>query len=316
MFLGRVGRWQLTSHKTDDGKWQVRIAVGLIDPLHKLTGVTFQYLPAGDHNLRKRPTDLTGMAGLKALELKIGPLLATGEYGLADENDTRFLGQVQASREGKKLPRSEVRAYAVNTQVAPPPAFAGGMRPAQPNPAFPALPNQMLPPHLRPANPDESAILGSHSQFDPTFREPAPAGAVLVGFDVGYGQFIKWRVVDSLRPIFRTKDQDLPGQLHGRGGQAMDKIVAKPGYAVGGIHAKTSLVVIGFSVTFMRIVGDKLDTSDSYESEWVGGTDFNGPREGSVASDGRLVVGMIGKHGRLGCTGVGLLFSQKQSAPK
>jgi S1-C subfamily serine protease len=316
LFFGHVGRWELSSHKTDDGKWQVRVAVGVVDPLRKLTGVTFQYLRADDHNLRKRPADLTGIAGLKLLELKIGPLMATGEYDLANENDTRFLGQVQASREGKKLPLSEVRAYAVNTQVAPPPAFAGGKRAPQPNPAFPASPDQLLPPHMRPAHPDESAILGSLSQHDSTFREPAPAGAVLVGFEVGYGQFVKWRVVDSLRPIFRTKDQDLPGQLHGRAGQSMDKIIAKPGYAVGGIHAKTSLMVVGFSVTFMRIVGDKLDTSDSYESAWVGGTDFNGPREGSIASDGRLVVGIIGKQGRRGCTGIGLLFSEKQSAPK
>lgn len=300
MFEGRVGRSELSPHKDEYGKWQARVDVNLIDPLHKLSAVTFRYAPTFADSSSDLPKDLAGDAGLKTLELKIGLLLATGEFELERGNAAfKFLGQVQARRGKEKRPFSEVERYSVVTR---------GVLDGQPSARSALSPTKRL------TESNETPILGSH--FDAGFREPAPAGAVLVGFEVGYGKFVRYRVVDSLRPIFRNKEQELPGVLHGRQGQPMEKIIAKPGYAVGGIHARTSLMIVGFSVTFMRVNGDKLDPSDSYESAWIGGSEFNGPQDGAVASDGRLVVGVVGRQGRLGCTGLGLLFAQAEPAKK
>jgi hypothetical protein len=70
------------------------------------------------------------------------------------------------------------------------------------------------------------------------------------------------------------------------------KLMAKPGYAIGAITAKTGLGIDGLSVTFMGIRGDELDPTDSYESEWVGGTGGGNPTRltgNGTASDGLLI---------------------------
>ena len=48
------------------------------------------------------------------------------------------------------------------------------------------------------------------------------------------------------------------------------KLVAKPGYAVGRIDARTGAGIFGMSITFMKIAGGKLNPDDNYESDWLG----------------------------------------------
>ncbi len=59
----------------------------------------------------------------------------------------------------------------------------------------------------------------------------------------------------------------------------------------------------------MRIKGNQLDPTDSYESEWVGD-----PRPGGnktyLTGNGRPIVGIAGLKGRENNTGIGLLLDR------
>ena len=125
---------------------------------------------------------------------------------------------------------------------------------------------------------------------DREFREAGPEGSLLVGLEVGVGRFFDNPVVKSARPIFRTGDKDTTGEWHGpNGGEVVKevvKVVAKPGYAVGKITVRSGLGIDGLSITFMKVVNGKLDPTDNYESEWVGGKGGGGrgPRPSTPAA--------------------------------
>ena len=72
-------------------------------------------------------------------------------------------------------------------------------------------------------------------------------------------------------------------------------VLAKDGYAVAGIITKKNNLLDGFKVIFMRMDGAKLNSKDSYESEWQGST-FGG-EEIALGGDGRPVVGIHGRSG-------------------
>ncbi|QJX00201.1 S1C family serine protease [Frigoriglobus tundricola] len=150
---------------------------------------------------------------------------------------------------------------------------------------------------------------------DTEFREVGPEGSLLVGLEVGVGRFFDNPVVSTLRPIFRVDDKDTEGEWHGMPKEGTVKetvrVVAKPGYAVAAITAKTGLGMDGLSVTFMKVVDGKFDPRSSYESEWVGGKGGGGPV--TIRTDGPLVIGLIGKARADTVSGVGLLLFQ---APK
>ncbi|MDB5313139.1 MAG: hypothetical protein JWO38_7341, partial [Gemmataceae bacterium] len=156
----------------------------------------------------------------------------------------------------------------------------------------------------RPPAPPREQICGGSS--DPEFRDPAPAGGFLVGLDVGFHTFVNYDTVCTVRPIFGVGDQYTSGQLHGTDTRRVTRVLAKPGYAVGGLSVKAGLGLDGFFVTFMKVVGDRLDPTDSYTSEWLGGPGGNGPTK--LGGDGTPVVGIIGKKTKTDLTGIGLMF--------
>jgi hypothetical protein len=149
---------------------------------------------------------------------------------------------------------------------------------------------------------------------DQQYRDIAPPGGLLVGFDVGLGKFGKNDVVRAARPIYRVGDQESSGQQFGT---ELDRVVtakAKPGYAVGAITVKAGLTADGFSVTFMRIDGDHLDPTDAYESDWLGGQGGAPPKR--LGGDGRYVHGIIAKQNKKNqCTGLGLLYDPSNVRP-
>src|SRR5215471_2150079 len=127
------------------------------------------------------------------------------------------------------------------------------------------------------------------------FTEVPRDGAVLVGFDLGVGEFMDIECIYALRGVYRTSDgqvisfgeHGLFRDKHGPGKKVVKSKVtrtvqlrAKPGYAVGSLRLRSGLLINGLSVTFMRIDGALLDTSRSYASEWVG--DRTGGSETSV----------------------------------
>jgi hypothetical protein len=144
--------------------------------------------------------------------------------------------------------------------------------------------------------------------FDPEFAESAPDGGLLVGFELGLQKFFNNDVVRAMRPIFRAGDKETLGTQRGTDLTRVVKVVAKEGYAVGAITAKSGLTVDGMSVTFMKITPTGgLDPGDAYESAWIGGMGGGQPVR---LGNGTAVIGVIGKHNMRDMTGLGLLLRQ------
>src|SRR4029079_11059273 len=114
----------------------------------------------------------------------------------------------------------------------------------QPNPQNPPpfeIPRQPDPPPTAIAN---DALLGF--SIGNVERQDVPAGAHLVGFDVWDELFINYHIVRSVPPIYRVGDVESSGKQYGTDGQAKKiRVVAKPGYAVGAITAKTTTGIEG-----------------------------------------------------------------------
>jgi hypothetical protein len=142
--------------------------------------------------------------------------------------------------------------------------------------------------------------------FDPEFLDAAPAGALLVGLHVGLGKFFKNDVIKAIRPVYRKESTETLGVQRGTDLSRIVKVVAKSGYAVGAITTKTGLGLDGFSLTFMKVVDGKLDPTDSYESDYIGGPGGGGPSK--LGGDGNAVLGIVGKANAKEVTGIGLLM--------
>ncbi len=87
-------------------------------------------------------------------------------------------------------------------------------------------------------------------------------------------------------PIF---DRDLPqnGWMPG-----IQREVAKPGYAVGGLAVKAGNLTHAMRVIYYKLKPDgTLDPSDTYQTEWLGNTAVAGDTETTLAGNGRLVIG-------------------------
>ena len=122
----------------------------------------------------------------------------------------------------------------------------------------------------------------------------APAGGVLVGVRVGMMEAFGGDKVGSIQPIFQVGGGYVPGHRHGvasiKGGMT---IMARPGYAVGGLNLRAGLILDAFQLVFMRVEGGKLNPADTYTSEWIG--DPGGGDARAVTGRGRPIVGLRGR---------------------
>jgi hypothetical protein len=132
------------------------------------------------------------------------------------------------------------------------------------------------------------------------FRSVVKSGGVLVGFELTYTEHWGEKIIKSVRPMYLTSSSPktpIRGSQYGYPSVQVQKIKAKPGYAVGAITAKGDIFsggVCGFSITYMKINGDELDPDDSYESDWVGGRGKN-KKAIKLGGTGALVIGVFGK---------------------
>ena len=128
-------------------------------------------------------------------------------------------------------------------------------------------------------------------------------GAVLVGFEFFETKSNGYPDIRSLRPIFLTTAGVKPGMDRGKMEKVTNKVIARPGYAVGGInvyHTNNDGRIQGLQVIFMKMVPaeGRLDHSSSstYRSLWFGTLPHKDkPKE--LGGDGRPVVGVYGFHG-------------------
>ena len=144
--------------------------------------------------------------------------------------------------------------------------------------------------------------------FDPQFKDQAPDGGLLIGLEVGLGKFGANDVIKAVRPLYiNAKGEEVTGTPYGKNFSRPAMVKAKPGYAVGGLTVNAGLGIDGFTATFMRINGAKLDPKDAYQSEYIGG---KGGGRTLLGGDGTPVVGIVGKANQNDCTGIGLLLKQ------
>ena len=144
---------------------------------------------------------------------------------------------------------------------------------------------------------------------DPQFKDEAPAGGLLVGFEFGLGTFANHDTIKAVRPIYRgANDEETKGKQYGTKLDRVVTVKAKADYAVGSLTLKAGLWIDGISVTFMRVADGKLDPSDSYQSDYFGNT--AGTRS-ILGGDGTPVIGISGKSNQNDCTGIGLLLKKK-----
>jgi hypothetical protein len=127
------------------------------------------------------------------------------------------------------------------------------------------------------------------------FEDRPKSPRLLVGFQVTTAPLGGNSTIKSLRPIYRTPGGVVHGNMHGHpvGGQI--EVVARKGYAVGGFFAKSGHRVDGFKLVFMRIAADGLDSSDAYQSAWIGGQ--GGGAVVEFTAKGKPVVGIFGRQG-------------------
>src|SRR5207249_6321765 len=77
--------------------------------------------------------------------------------------------------------------------------------------------------------------------FDPEFKDLAPEGGLLVGFEIGTAPAFGRDMIRAIRPIYRTGDKETMGQQYGTQLSKVVTLKAKDGYAVGGMSVKHGL---------------------------------------------------------------------------
>jgi S1-C subfamily serine protease len=194
--------------------------------------------------------------------------------------------------------------------VGPPAGpFGPGLR--RPRPGGPEMPVQPGgpvgdPEGLKPSRPapgggpkpilnatgDKPRMLGFG--LGPEFRELAPKDGVLVGLELRLQEDFNKYLVRQVRPIYRVGVEEVFGEQRGNATGPTVTLKAKPGYAVGAMIAKGALAVDGLSLVFMKVKDKRLDTADSYESDWAGGS----PAElqaTKLDGGGMPAVGLVGR---------------------
>jgi hypothetical protein len=131
---------------------------------------------------------------------------------------------------------------------------------------------------------EKGFVLGSPQYWDIPLE-----GGILIGLQAGVSPFGARNRVESLRPIYLTKNGETLGHWYGPAFTAPTIVKAKPGYAVGGADIRVSVFLDSFQLKFMKLHKDRLQAEDAYVSEWIG--------EGvgqvqTVGGNGALVVGM------------------------
>lgn len=251
-----------------------------------------------------------GRDGWREFELEAGKRFYSGRVLVARG---RFYVALAAGPDAR-LSNAEVRAFVDSfrlsdgdtpgpadwpTRTAPTP-ITPTRPPADPTPLPPnpdplppdptPAPRQTLSPTPYKAETPEETMAG-HS-LDPAFRDEAPAGGLLVGFDVWYGKFFENDVVWGVRPIYRKDGTDTLGGFYGTDTKRGVRVMAKPGYAVGGVTVRTGLGVDAITVTFMKVSGDRLDPTDAYSSARMGGP---GGGDTTIGGTGAPVSGIVGR---------------------
>lgn len=122
-------------------------------------------------------------------------------------------------------------------------------------------------------------------------------GGYIVGFEAAEGKWNQSSVLGSLTPIYATAGGLRNGEKRGNGNDNVKRVIAKDGYAVGGLIVRGGDVVHSIQIIFMQIKQDgvSLNMADSYLSEKLGGDGGGDPKK--VLNGGKMIVGLTGASG-------------------
>ncbi len=173
--------------------------------------------------------------------------------------------------------------------------FPANPFPANPFPAQPQRGNVSLPPARVKGRATE--LLGGSGGAP--FHLASPDSAPLRGLHYRLGRWDNRELVGRVRPIFGPGDGPQPNET---------SVVAKPGYAVGGMNVEADKYAAAMQLIFMRVTDDgALDPADSYTSEWIGKP--SGRQTQMLAGDGTNVIGLCGRQGLI-LDAVGLVLAE------
>jgi hypothetical protein len=180
------------------------------------------------------------------------------------------------------------------------PAWAPpGGQPVNPFPAAPQ-PVNPIPAPVRPVtvNTGRPTELLGGSGGGP-FHLASPDSAPLRGLHYRLGRWDNRELVGRVRPIFGPGDGPQQNET---------SVVAKPGYAVGGMNVEADKYAAAIQLIFMRVTDDgALDPADSYTSEWIAKP--SGKPTQMLAGDGTKVIGLCGRQGLI-LDAVGLVLAE------
>ena len=140
------------------------------------------------------------------------------------------------------------------------------------------------------------------------FRETGPNGGLLVGLRVGYMNTRGCLKISSVQPIFQAGSSYIEGARQGVAVPAETTVVAKPGYAVGGVNVRSGLLVDAIQLVFMKYENGQLDPAESYVSAWLGDTRGGFPK--SVSGQGKIVAGIHGATNQHKVNELGLVVAE------
>lgn len=230
-------------------------------------------------------TDIPAMPMPPLGQPSIAPTLPAEEPGnvepaAAREPDPIELEAARFQEDIREAMRQFERQMA---ELGQPPVRLPAGVPVPPLPLPPGPPGVKLPPlpELKAAEvelprlafgPADISAVGPEVRGDRLFQDVAPAGGWLVGFRAIKGESWGGSIL-ALQPIYQVGSEYSLGEQCGGGvgGSDQQQFLAKPGYAVGKIEAKLGLIMNAFRIEFRRVKDGRLDTADSYFSEWYGG---------------------------------------------
>ena len=128
------------------------------------------------------------------------------------------------------------------------------------------------------------------------FEEFPEDTAVLVGFRYTTSRLYGGHLtIKSIKPVFQSQKVQVEGTWHGRSWGDVRTVIAKEGYAVAGIIAKSGHRIDGIRVLFMKVRDGRLNPDDTYRSRWIGG--LGGGPETLCGYTGEPITGIFGRQG-------------------
>ncbi len=141
----------------------------------------------------------------------------------------------------------------------------------------------------------KTASVGGNPQLNATTKDLPEEGAILIGFDLYMAEFGGSRrdTVRKMVPLWKTeKEAIVEGIPRASSNGQRRRILAKDGFAIGGITTVSEAGVRKVKFKFQPINGIGLSDLDTYESGWYG--DWDAGREAELSTDGKLPVGIDG----------------------